>query len=675
MATIKQLNDSDEYDSLFMNELNASIMSVDSTSISSSARPTLSAISTIQNTQTEQSLVTKDIILTIGIPTKTYINARFILSLFQVIQKTKGIKIEPSILAGKSNIDQARSILLTNWYDKADSNDLFLFIDADQTYEALDIFKAFRLIKLEGADVACGAYPRSDGSSTMYALNESDFKSGKDNRIRFGATGFMMISKKAVGMVHKWLIENENPFNLPECRYFISSKESEIIPFFKQRFIKEFNNSKPQWLGEDYSFCYLIRQCGGTIRGFESRTLGHEVQKLLTLFDNVESEKPELHPSVIKVPDRRRTISYFTGKSVEKWSPYSLETGIGGSETAVIQLSQEWAKHGYKVNVYGNFLDALIYNNVNYIPYQLVPIDHDILIIWRGSSLILLDHPVKANKIILDMHDLTHLSVLTPTRLAKVNYICVKSKYHKQHFNTLGVDHKFVIIPNGGSVLTDEKQNIALNENKLENQRQNHNPQIQLPTRNRRMLLWTSSYDRGLKYVLRYSWPYIKSLLPAAEFHIYYGWNSFDAFGVTPEKTEFKNKIMKLMEQPGVFHHGRVGQHELNKVRQQAGFHYYLGTFNEIDCISVRESASNGCIPIVANIAAFTDPSRDYLITIDGQVYDINTHYLAANLVIELINDDDKYKSILEKITTSKKLKSETWEYVAQEWIANCFKP
>ncbi len=41
---------------------------------------------------------------------------------------------------------------------------------------------------------------------------------------------------------------------------------------------------------------------------------------------------------------------------VEDWAPPSIEKYIGGSQEAVIYLSQELVKLGYQVNVFNRFL-------------------------------------------------------------------------------------------------------------------------------------------------------------------------------------------------------------------------------------------------------------------------------------------------------------------------------
>ena len=84
---------------------------------------------------------------------------------------------------------------------------------------------------------------------------------------------------------------------------------------------------------------------------------------------------------------------------------------------------------------------------------------------------------------------------------------------------------------------------------------------------------------------------------------------------------QFKQEMLaEFGKYDNVFEHGRIGQDKLLKERIESNIHYYAGNFPEIDCISVRESASVGCVPFTSNLAAFTDDTKDYVITtqLDG---------------------------------------------------------
>lgn len=145
-----------------------------------------------------------------------------------------------------------------------------------------------------------------------------------------------------------------------------------------------------------------------------------------------------------------KEICYFAnfgGKAFEPWGPKSLEKGVGGSETAVIMLSKEWASKGYKVTVYGDpEHERGEHDGVTYLPwYYFNPKDHfNIVIAWRNAQLV---DKIKAKKVYLDLHDIYFGGDLEDKQ-KNIDKIMVKSYYHKTLGKNLS-DDKFLIVSNG----------------------------------------------------------------------------------------------------------------------------------------------------------------------------------------------------------------------------------
>lgn len=143
------------------------------------------------------------------------------------------------------------------------------------------------------------------------------------------------------------------------------------------------------------------------------------------------------------------TIVYyasFGGPHFERWDGRSLEKGIGGSETAVVRLSEEWKKKGYEVVVYCDCGDTIVHNGVAYVPYYYFnPKDYfNILILWRHSGLA---GKVKARKLLVDLHDIFHESSHM-NNIHAIDALMVKSNYHRELAPNIG-SHKFKTISNG----------------------------------------------------------------------------------------------------------------------------------------------------------------------------------------------------------------------------------
>lgn len=340
-----------------------------------------------------------------------------------------------------------------------------------------------------------------------------------------------------------------------------------------------------------------------------------------------------------------KSIAYFVGKGFEKWDESNLAKGIGGSETAVIHLAENWAKQGYQVTVFGDPVKGEHEKNgVTWTHWWKWNMNDtfDTLIFWRNETM--LNTPCKANRVFLDLHDVPSSLEYTKERLDKVDKIFVKSPYHRSLLPNIP-DEKFVIIPNG--------VDLSLVPEKIE--------------KKGKKVIWSSSYDRGLQQALEIGWPIIKAAVPDAEFHIYYGWNLFDTVHKNnPERIAWKAKMERLMDSPSVFHHGRVSQKELIQAKSEALVHYYPSTFEEIDCIGVRESAAVDCIPVTTDYAALK--GRRYCLTVPGNPLKKETQESVANLVVETLKP--KETIFMDGIVTFQGLaREESWPNISALWL------
>jgi hypothetical protein len=240
----------------------------------------------------------------------------------------------------------------------------------------------------------------------------------------------------------------------------------------------------------------MVRQVGGTIKCHISKNIGHEVPQLVYFYPEVYKSKQW----------EDKTIVYYTGNSKTQWSPSGFVNGggLGGSETAVVNLTTRWQKAGYKPVVYGNCVEGT-YDGVEYIHCDKFNSNDrfNILILWRGFSLNMLPH-VRANKLLVDLHDMPgpHYQPILDN-FDKIDRVLVRSRFHGLLFPP-ETHHKLYAIQNGTPDIYFD-QDLSKIEKK------------------RTKLIYTSSYDRGLLEMLKWGWPLIKVKVPDAELHIYYG--------------------------------------------------------------------------------------------------------------------------------------------------------
>lgn len=352
-------------------------------------------------------------------------------------------------------------------------------------------------------------------------------------------------------------------------------------------------------------------------------------QELLLAFTR-KNTKPKIWPD--------NSIVYFCSTAFEEWGPDSLETGAGGSEEAVINLTKRWAAMGMDVTVYNNCPEEKTVDGVKWVRYERFnPRDmFNILISWRNNPFM---EEIVASTKLIDVHDVPSLQYFSKKYLKDVT-LMVKSEYHKSLFPHLP-DSKFQVINNG----IDPKQ--------FEN-----------PEKVKNSVVWTSSYDRGLEYLLE-MWEGVMAEVPDATLDIYYGWNLFDQspYAMTDEGIRWKLKMQNLMMQPGIRHHGRVNTHEIAKAYKRADVWAYPTNFPEIDCITATKAMAAKCVPITTDYAVMKE--RNQGVIVKGDIADNKDVF--KNKLIQILKDEDLKESIRGKLDVSEY----SWDSVADRWVDN----
>uniref|UniRef100_A0A6M3IYV5 Putative glycosyltransferase n=1 Tax=viral metagenome TaxID=1070528 RepID=A0A6M3IYV5_9ZZZZ len=279
------------------------------------------------------------------------------------------------------------------------------------------------------------------------------------------------------------------------------------------------------------------------------------------------------------------TAIIFCGQSVEQWAaPTPGTTGIGGSETAVVEIANRMAADGWGVEVYNNSgpLEG-IYDGVLYADWQRFNFNDnpDLLISWRNPKLG--TACPKARQRWLWQHDLNYGD---QRDLTQFDLVCGVSAWHADYLRRCypyAAEH-ISYLPNG----------IDLDKFKVE----------PTPTRVPFRCVYSSSPDRGLETLLRL-WPQIVRAEPAAELHIFYGWESLMATARhnVPQLYDLRKRVEdSIAQMPSVKWRGRVSQQELAKEFLQADAWLYPAHFVEVFCITAYECMAAGVLPVVSAV-------------------------------------------------------------------------
>lgn len=339
----------------------------------------------------------------------------------------------------------------------------------------------------------------------------------------------------------------------------------------------------------------------------------------------------------------KKSVAILAFGSVEEWSPKNEKKGgIGGSEEAVINLSKELHKLGWKVTVFTNTgPNSGVYNGVSWKMWTEFngKDEFDALVLWRHTGLI--DYELKARKIMFDIHDVPQYGDWNDEKLKKVTSLMVKTQYHRS------------LLPE----VPDDKVNIVNNginpkhfEHKIE--------------RESFRCIYSSTIDRGLDILLEL-WPRIRAEVPEATLHVYYGFNTYRALNKNnPERMRFLAKIEKKLETTeGVFYHGRVDHETLAKEMLKSDVWLYPTFFPEISCITAMKAQAAGAVPVCTNFAALKETVQ-YGEKIEGDIYLPEIQDEFVRKAVETLKGDKPYRQ--EMMDWARK--NFAWSEVAKAW-------
>lgn len=332
-----------------------------------------------------------------------------------------------------------------------------------------------------------------------------------------------------------------------------------------------------------------------------------------------------------------KSIVFFCSAVQEDWGPESLKTGVGGSEEAIIHLSKRFAAMGWEVTVYNNCITEGKFDGVEWVRYERFnPRDmFNIIVSWRNNVFPRVRSAVKR---FIDLHDVPNVENFTKAAVGSATLLA-KSQFHRSLLPGLD-DDQFSIIPNGIETKRFKKAKKVKNN-----------------------LVWTSSYDRGLQYLLE-MWPDVRAEVPDATLDIYYGFDLFDKTvqGNTRAGKEWKLKMLRLLQQPGITDHGRVGSDEVAEAYLKAEVWAYPTDFPEIDCITATKAMAAGAIPVTTDKAALLE--RNQGIMVKGDIHESQVVEEFKRELIALLKDDKRKKELRKQLN----VKDYDWDKIAKRW-------
>lgn len=345
-------------------------------------------------------------------------------------------------------------------------------------------------------------------------------------------------------------------------------------------------------------------------------------------------------------------ITILCGPGFEKWSPKNVAQGIGGSEEAIIYLSKELQKQGYKVTVYADPQDDTgEYDGVKYLPWHELNLkdEFNILVVWRAVGFV--DSNFSAKQTYLWMHDVPQNPSFTEERMKKIDKIFVLSQFHKSLLRMVK-DGKLVEVPEEKVIVTANGILPVVINKKWK--------------RDPYKIIYASSYDRGIVYLLN-MWPEIKKEVPEAHLEIFYGWNLYDVLHANnPARMKWKAQVQGLMNQEGITERGRIGHADLGKEFATSGIWAYSCSFEEISCINGMKAQAYGAIPVTTNYAALKETVQ-HGVKVPSDITTPEGQETYKKELISMLKDHKKQEDIRKEMMPWAQ-EHFLWSSVAQEW-------
>lgn len=318
------------------------------------------------------------------------------------------------------------------------------------------------------------------------------------------------------------------------------------------------------------------------------------------------------------------------------------EKGIGGSETAAVEIAEWLAKKtGKVVQVFNRQSgtkvsdNGVVYRSATEMLNYFNEFEPSLHIAWRHNFK-LTDAPTY-----LWCHDL-----MTPgaehTHYEKI--ICL-SDFHRH----------YVKIMQG---LPDDK--IVVSKNGIEPSRFVHRKDF---TKKENKIIFPSSPDRELKRAIQIV-ELAREKKPDLELHVYYGFDNLEKYGLGALANELRAMIA---ERPWIKYHGNVRQDILAGEMMEAAVWLYAPNFIETFCITAIEALSAHCFPLVRSIGALKDTLKWADATGNAKLMSIDA---------ETIEEKQKWADELCKVIEEKRWEKMnvnphdfSWEKVADHFV------
>lgn len=353
---------------------------------------------------------------------------------------------------------------------------------------------------------------------------------------------------------------------------------------------------------------------------------------------------------------------FVSAPTFEHWNWHNPDDpGIGGSETSHVEMSRRIARRGHHVVSYAPVAieDKDPESGVNWLWAEDWTREQDVnvYVIYRAPELAdSLPEGANAWLICQDVDYPFGLKNggLTKERALKFSRIVALCEEHGRYLRAAHPEIADRVYVSSNGIKAELIRELAYSG--IE--------------RNPRRLMYASSPDRGLMHLLEI-FRRAKENVPDLELHVFYGFDNMDKVinSSNPNSGRakwIKETLLKAMDQPGVYHHGRLGQRALLREWLKSGLWCHPSDFPETSCITCMDAQACGVIPITGPLWAVKE-NVEHGTFVSG---DPGNNLVRAHYTLELIRlakDLEEQAAIRDEMIPYA-LKRFDWERFADQW-------
>jgi len=367
-----------------------------------------------------------------------------------------------------------------------------------------------------------------------------------------------------------------------------------------------------------------------------------------------------------KSPSGKPIFVFVADGGFSQWSGRNiLTTGVGGSETYIIEMARYIQKSGqFDVVVFCNCSENETFEGVEYKHlnefYQFINENKvHICIVSRFSEYLPVAFRGLTENLYLVVHDLTPSGIVIPIDAKLKNIFCL-TEWHVGYMNEIFPSLKHLTVPFYYGI--DSNKFLIKETDKI------------IPYK----FIYSSFPNRGLLPLLQ-MWPKIYEKEPRSSLHIYADVNGKWVNEVVPEQMkevrrlleEYKHKNMNM----NISYHGWVDKQTLANAWITSDIWFYPCTFMETFCLTALEAATTRTFAITNDLAALQNTVGNRGAVIKG---DASTKEWQEQALETLFYYMDE-KNLMEKQELIEKnyewARELTWKNQAEKLLLNYIEP